>query len=500
MRRRGTVAVIGLDVGTSGVKSTVFDDAARVIAHAYREYNLVGEDQGKYELDPKVLLDSAMAVIRESAAQAGQPVKAISVTSFGESFVCLDADDQVLCNTMIYMDKRGSEECQEYLALRGEKEIFQECGQFVDPMFALYKLRWMNKYCPQIMQKTARICFIADFITYMLGAQGQCDYSLAARSAMFNVFEKKWIDQAVAFAGIDPAILPQPVPGGSVVGQVSQAVAQRLGVEAGARLIVGGHDQIMAALGSGAWEAGDVANGMGTVDCIIAVMNREAMDFDQLLKYKFPIVPFLDSGRYVTYAFNMSGGCTVKWFRDTLAQDIASRKDAYTLLNQQAPSSPTDIYVLPYLAGGGTPYMDGDTPAAVVGLRLGSSRGQLFRAFLEGETYEMMLNIQCLKDCGVDIGKVITVGGGANSPLWMQIRADVFGRDVYLPANKEAGTLATALLGYVGMGVYPSIRQAQRQMISYTGHFAPDPDSHAQYAPRYQRYKALYQAIKALYQ
>ena len=112
----------------------------------------------------------------------------------------------------------------------------------------------------------------------------------------------------------------------------------------------------------------------------------------------------------------------------------------------------------------------------------------------------MMLNIQCLKDCGVDIGKVITVGGGANSPLWMQIRADVFGRDVYLPANKEAGTLATALLGYVGMGVYPSIRQAQRQMISYTGHFAPDPDSHAQYAPRYQRYKALYQAIKALYQ
>lgn len=494
------MAVIGLDVGSTGVKSTVFDGAAQVIAHAYREYNLIGEDEGRYELDPKVLLDSAMAVIRESAAQAGQAIEAISVTSFGESFVCLDKEGQVLCNTMIYMDKRGSEECREYLALRSEREIFEECGQFVDPMFALYKLRWMNRHCPQVMEKTERICFIADFITYMLGAGAKCDYSLAARSAMFNVFEKKWIDEAVAFAGIDPAILPQPVPGGSVVGRMSAPVAARLGLQEGVRLIVGGHDQIMAALGSGAWEVGDIANGMGTVDCIIAVMRREDLDFEQLMKYNFPIVPFLDSGRYVTYAFNMSGGCTVKWFRDTLAKDIAGRRDAYQLLNREAPDQPTDIYVLPYLAGGGTPYMDGDTPAAIVGARLGTSRGKLFRAFLEGETYEMMLNIECLRACGVDIGRVITVGGGSNSPLWMQIRADVFGRDVYLPHNKEAGTLATALLGYVGMGVYPSIRQAQQQMIRYTGHFACDPDTHALYLPRYEKYKQLYQAIKGLYE
>ena len=316
---------------------------------------------------------------------------------------------------------------------------------------------------------------------------------------MFDVFEKKWIPEAVRFAGIDAAILPQCVPGGSVVGRMSPEVAGRLGLKPGARLIVGGHDQIMAALGSGAWAVGDIANGMGTVDCIIAVMDRAEMDFEKLMRYNFPIVPFLDSGRYVTYAFNMSGGCAVKWFRDTLAKDIAERKDAYQLLNQEAPQQPTDLYVLPYLAGGGTPYMDGDTPAAIVGARLGTSRGQLFRAFLEGETYEMMLNIQCLKACGVDIGKVITVGGGSNSPLWMQIRADVFGRDIYLPANKEAGTLASALLGYVGMGVYPSIREAQKQMIEYSGHFVPDAQRHALYQPCYEKYKLLYQAVKGLY-
>ncbi len=213
----------------------------------------------------------------------------------------------------------------------------------------------------------------------------------------------------------------------------------------GAKLIVSGHDQISAALGSGAWEPGDVANGMGTVDCITAVMRGDRLNLGSLMKYNFPVVPFMDTGNYVTYAFNMSGGCAIKWFRDVLAKDLAGRDDAYRLLDGEADGEPTGIIVLPYLAGGGTPFMDGATPAAIAGLRLGTSRGKLFRAFLEGESYEMMLNIECLREVGIDIGKVITVGGGSNSKLWMQIRADVFDRPVYLPVNKEAGTLASAM-------------------------------------------------------
>ncbi len=484
------MAVIGLDVGTTGVKSTVFGGRAEVIGHAYREYNLIGEAQGRFELDPGVLWEKARQVLRESAADCGEAVEAISVTSFGESFICLDERDQPLCNTMIYMDKRGLDECGEYRALRPEREIFSECGQFVDPMFALYKLRWMGKHRPEILRRTKRLCFVADFMTYMLGGDHKCDYSLAARSAMFHVFEKRWIDSAIEFSTIDRGILPRPVPGGSVVGRMKKAVAEELGMPEGVRLIVGGHDQILAALGSGAWEPGDVANGMGTVDCITAVMPSQRLDMDALMRYNFPVVPFLDTGYYVTYAFNMSGGCAVKWFRDVLAKDIAGREDAYRLLDGEAPPQPTDILVLPYLAGGGTPYMDGATPAAIAGLRLGTSRGQLFRAFLEGETYEMLLNIECLEAVGIDIQKVITVGGGSSSKMWMQIRADVFGRPVYLPTHKEAGTLAGAILCYTGTGAYKSIRAAQKAMISFQPPFEPRPEETRAYRPRYERYKS----------
>lgn len=493
--------VIGLDIGTSGVKSTVFDDSANVLYHAYREYDLISRGDGQYELDPRILYQKTIETLKESTKKVNKKeIKAICATSFGESFVCLDENSDVIANTMIYMDLRGSEECDEYTKIFPEKKIFEDCGQFVDPMYAIYKMRWMNKNQLSVMKKVKRICFIADFITYKLGADHCCDYSLAARSGMFNVRTKQWIGYALDFAMIDASILPNPVPGGSVVGTVSDQVAEELGMTSDAKLIVGGHDQILAAMGSGALEEGDIANGVGTVDCFTAIMSESSLNMEKLLQYKFPVVPFLKSDKYVTYAFNMSGGCSVKWFRDTLAKDIADQEEAYVLLNREAPADPTGVFVLPYLAGAGTPYMDTQTPAVIAGLRLNTTRGKLFRAFLEGETYEMMLNIECLSDAGINIKKIITVGGGSRSSLWMQIRANVFNRTIYLPGNKEAGTLASALLCYANIGRFRSIEEAQKEMVRFDSKFIPDEKETKMYEKYYKKYKRLYTMIKELYQ
>ena len=492
------MAVIGLDVGTTGVKSTLFADDARIIGHAYREYDMVG-GEGRYELDPRVLWASTREALAESVKDYGGTVDAISVTSFGESFVCLDESDRVLGNTMIYIDPRGQAECEEFAATHTDAELLGICGQFIDKMFALYKLRWLRRNQPEILERTKRICFIADFMTYMLGAEHQVDYSLAARSAMFNVFDKTWIDEHVAFSTLDPAALPEPVPGGSVVGEISPRIAEELGLKGRAKLIVGGHDQILAAAGSGAWDPGDIANGMGTVDCIQAILAPDALDPEKLARFRFPLVPYLDSGNFITYPFNMSGGCVVKWFRDTLARDIADRKDAYALLNAEAPDEPTGLMVLPYFAGAGTPSMDADTPAVIAGLRLDTSRGKLFRAFLEGESYEMMVNIECMRELGMDVKRFITVGGGSRSPLWMQLRADIFDLPVQLPVITEAGTLASAMLGLVGIGRYGSVREAQQALIRFDESFAPDPKAHAQYRVYYERYNRFYETMRDFY-
>ena len=489
--------VMGLDLGTSGVKGTVLDAQARVTGHAHREYDLIGGAEGRFELNPGELLRQTREVIAEAAGAAGGRVDAITITSFGESFVCLDEFDRPLCNTMIYMDPRGAEECAEYLSLHSAREIFASTGQYVSPMFALYKLRWMRRHAPEVLRRAKRICFIADFIAYMLGAEHCCDYSLAARSAMFHVFEKHWIDGAVAFSSLEPGMLPRPVPGGSVVGEMSGSVARELGLTVRPKLVIGGHDQILAAVGSGAWEVGEIANGMGTVDCLTAVVSREALDFDALLQSNLAVSPYLDTGRYAVFAFNMSGGCAIKWFRDTLAKDVSAHADAYDRLNAEAGSEPTDILVLPYLGGAGTPTMDGETPCAISGLHLGTSRGKLFRAFMEGESYEMMRNIECLKSIGLDVKRIVAVGGGTNSKIWMQIRADMFGVPVYLPRNKEAGTLASAMLSCAGMGAFPSVRDAQRAMVRFDAEFLPDARRHEIYMRNYARYKEFYEAVRA---
>ncbi len=494
------MAVIGLDIGTTGVKSTVLDSQANILSHVYCEYDLIGCAKGRYELDPEVLLQKAREVIAESAKGIDGGVQAISITSFAESFVCLDANDKVLGNTMIYMDPRGEEECAEYLVEHDDIDSFSHTGQSVSPMFAVYKLRWLWKHHPEMIHRTRRICFIADFVAYMLGAAHQCDYSLAARSAMFDIFEKHWMPDAIAFSKLNPEALPEAVPAGSIVGEVSAVEAEKLGLKCRSKLILGGHDQVMAALGSGAWEAGDIANGMGTVDCLTPIVTREVLDLPKLLQYKIAITPYLNTDRYVIFPFNMSGGCAVKWFRDTLAKDLCDRKDAYEVLNEEAAQHPTKLLVLPYVGGAGTPTMDAQTPCTIYGLRIGTSRGDIFRSFLEGESYEMRRNLDCMREIGIDARKIVAVGGGTKSTLWMQIRADIFGISIFLPINKEAGTLASAMLCYTALGEYEDVHAAQQNMVQYECKFTPESRNMDFYTKQYHRYLKLYESLQSVWE
>jgi len=244
---------------------------------------------------------------------------------------------------------------------------------------------------------------------------------------------------------------------------------------------------------------GDVVNGMGTVDCFTGVMDGAGADMETLLKYNLPMVPFIQDNLYVTYSFNMSGGCIVKWFRDNLAKDISHLPDAYSLLDAEAPERPTRLFVIPYFAGGGTPYMESVLPAIIAGLRLNTSRGDLYRAFLEGEAYEMKLGLDCLSEAGIAVQQIITAGGGSGSALWMQLRADIFNRGVCVLQHGEAGVLGSAMLCYANLGLYGSVTQAQEDMVRYKSAFEPNADNASFYQNSYERYKQIYKAMKGIY-
>ncbi len=493
--------VIGLDIGTSGVKSSVLDDKANVLYHAYREYDLISPMADQYEIDPDLIFQKALEVLEESTRNCNRKnIRAICVTSFGESLVCMDKNDQVLSNSMIYMDQRGSEECKEFLDIITGEQILSMSGQFANPMFGIYKLKWMISHKPELQDKIHRISFIADFVTYKLGADHICDYSLAARSGMFSIKEKKWWDTALSFANIDAHKLPRPVPSGSIVGTMSKKIAERLDMSADVKLIIGGHDQIVAALGSGAFQNGDVTNGLGTVDCMIPITSAHLIDNSKLARYKLCLVPFFSDEQYVTYAFMTTGGAIMKWFRDTFAKDLSNQKNAYEILNCELPPHPTDLFVIPYFAGGSTPDLDAITPAVISGMRLSTTRGELFRAFMEGETYEMKLALDSLEDSGIQVQRIISVGGGSHSDAWMQIRSNIFNRKLYVAQNKEAGILGSAILCYANLGLYRDIREAQKFLTQIERSYDPNQFHAEIYSHRIKKYQDLYKSIKGVYQ
>lgn len=492
--------VIGLDLGTSGVKSTVFNDKAEIICHSIKEYDLLLGEAGQFELDPNILLKRAKEALSESISNIEKSeVKAICVTSFGESFVCMNDKGEVLCNTMIYMDTRGAEESKEITDAIGLENIYAACGTDADLMFAACKLRWMSKHRKKVISEVTKISFIADFILLDLGGEHACDYSLASRSAMFDQKSKCWWKPALAMTGIDETILPKIVPSGTAVGFLNNEAAKLFGLSTDVKLIIGGQDQLMAAVGGGLKTPGDTSNGMGTVDCMTTLFHADELDMEAMREYNFQISPFPGKDLYVAYSFNISGGCILKWFRDTFCKDIMKLPEAYQLLDEETADDSGNVFVIPYLAGGGTPYYDKTTPATIVGMRMNTTRGQIFRAFLEGESYEMRRNIEYLEKAGIFISRIITVGGGAKSKIWMQIRADIFQKPLVLPQNKEAGTLASAIMCLTTLGVYDSIISAQKKLISYEKTYEPNEEKTESYNQKYTKFNEIYNAVKKLY-
>ena len=445
--------------------------------------------------------DAVKKVISEAAHKyKSNDIQAICVTSFGETVVMLDSKGQILCNSMIYMDKRGAEQCGRIEAHFTKEKISEVTGLLPHAMYTAAKIMWLEENRHDIIERTQKIFFVADYILYTLGAGHYTDYSLASRSMAFDVARKSWWADMLDYIGISGDLLPQPVPTGSVVGIINPSIALELGLPKDIKLIIGGHDQVVNALGAGVLETGKAMNGIGTVDCITPAFYMEQVN-TALAKYNFPCVPYINDNMYVTYAFSMSGGSLLKWFRDNLARDVAAAakglgENAYAMLDRQMPSEPTDILVLPHFAGTGTPYMDVFSKGAIVGLTFSVSREQIYRAILEGEAYEMKFNIECLEDSGVVINELRTVGGGSKSDIWMQIRADIMNKQVVCLSVEEAGTLGSAMLAGVATGHFGSLEEAREALVKVKKVFYPNPANMEAYTENYRKYKKLYKNVK----
>lgn len=490
---------LGIDVGTTGSKATAIDLDGNIRAYAYREYKAVRTGAGYAEIDPHEVWQTVKYVISSAAADAGAPVKAIAVASLGESFVALGKNDNILRNSILYSDIRGAEETGEILGRFSEKELYEITGMPINSMYSLNKLLWIKKHEPNIFESIDKLLFYEDFIYYMLSGERCVDYSLASRTLLYNFTKRSWDDKILGEFGIENSVLSRLVPTGSVIGNISGAIASELNLPEGALLVAGAHDQVCAALGAGVLSKGECVDGIGTSECITTILG--GLDQKEYMrKYHFCIEPYALEDAYVTLAFSSTGASVLGWFTDVYAarEKAECGKAVYKLLEDECPELPTDLFVLPHFAGSGTPYMDPFSTGAVLGLRLNTKRGDIYKACIEGLCFEMMVNAELLRSIGTSITDITCVGGGSRSDVLMQVKADIMDIPVRRLKVEESGTMALAMLCAAACSDYKDIKEAAGAMVKTDISFYPRPRHSGIYKERINTYRKIYSRIAEL--
>ena len=479
----------GLDVGTTGCKLTVCDEKGEFVYNSYKEYE-ANRCGGEHEIDAERIFDAVCEVIGDTAAKYG--IKAIGVTTFGETFVALDGNDKVLLPSMLYTDPRGGEETKELCEKLGEQTIISIAGVKPNRMYSIPKIMWIKKHKPEVYKNIRRIMLMEDYIVYMLTGTAQIDYSLAARIMGLDIRKKQWSNEIFSAAGIDVSLMSEPVRTGTLAGEVKPELAKRLGIEYRIQIVSGCHDQVAACIGAGVFAPGEAVDGTGTVECITPVFDsipEQAEFYDK----GYCAVPYVFDGTYVCYAFSFTGGAAVKWFRDNFGGERS-----YKELDDSAGQEPTGILIMPHFAGAATPYMDSGSKASVIGLTLEHTAGDIYKAVMEGVTYEIMLNIRELEAFGVKPQKLYATGGGARSRMWLQIKADILNRQIIALKAEEAGACGTCMLAATAIGIYKDLVSAKQAFVREGDTFLPDKEKTPRYEQLFDAYTRIYRPVRGI--
>lgn len=489
----------GLDIGTTGCKLSVFDPDGTMLGSVYRDYPARRTHQA-HEIDVSAIWDAVREVLAE-AARTYPDIGGLGVTSFGETFVLLDEADAPLAPAMLYTDPRGESQCAALSEALGEMNIAAITGVKPHPMYSLPKIMWMKEHRPELFARARRVMLMEDYIVYKLTGVAQIDYSLATRTMAFDIRRLCWSEAVLNAAGLDPALFSRPVPTGTPAGRVRPELARSLGLDGDTLIVSVSHDQVAAAIGSGVFDSSATVDGAGTVECMTPVFT--GFNAREMAQSGYCIVPFIQPGSYVTYAFCYTGGALVKWFIDQLGghalqQSRETGVSVHSLLEGESDGIPTGLLALPHFSGAATPRMDAGSKGAILGLTLSHTRQDIYRAIMEGVCYEMRLNQEHLAAAGITIAPLRATGGGARSGVWLQMKADILNVPVTALATAEAGATGSAMLVGVATGVFRDLPAAAQAMIHEKHTYFPRPEAHARYMAVYERYKKVYDAIRPL--
>ena len=321
---------------------------------------------------------------------------------------------------------------------------------------------------------------------------------------MFDINQRRWAADILAEVGLDEELLAELVPAGDPVGEVSDEAGKKTGLDPGTMVVAGGHDQACGCLGAGVIDEGPLYDVTGTVECLIPSLNEPILT-NEMLESGYGNYCHVAPDRYLILGYNMTAGTVLRWFRDLAAKEELDRASAegrsiYSLFDEMASSVPPGsegLILLPYFMGAATPNWDTHARGTLTGLTLGHQKAHIVRAIMEGITYELRSNLETLRSSGIRAEEIRAVGGGARSPFWCQLKADITHLPVNVPSVSEASSLGAALLAGIGSGVYSSFDEAIRRTYSVRKRYLPERKE--EYEKAFRVYRRLYERLAPLF-
>jgi xylulokinase len=498
--------LIGLDAGTTGCKAVVFDPEGQIKGYGFEEYGIITGEPAMAEQDAEAVWGAACRVLRQAAAACSGAergsIGALSLSVQGDAVIPVDRRLRPVYNAVLGMDYRSHPQAEACARRFGARRLFERTGMRPHPINSLAKILWLKERRPEAYGRAWKIMTYADFLLARLGAEPVIDHTMASRTMAFDLRRRTWAAEILGPLGVDPELLSRPVPSGTAAGMLSREAAEATGLPEGLHLVTGGHDQTCAGLGAGVVAEGMGVDSAGTAEVLSTAFTKPALGKAMYQSF-YPCYLYTREGMYFTFALNHVGGLLLRWYRDMLASPEVARaketgRDPYEEILAAVPEGPSSLLVLPHFNGSGTPWCDLYSKGAILGLSLSSTRHDIARAILESQSYELGINLQAMEKAGITVRKLVAVGGGARSPLWLQIKADVLGRPLSTLKTREAACLGAAILAGTSSGVYASVEQAVARCVQEHRRYEPDPRRRERYQERFQLYKEVYPRLADL--
>ncbi len=488
--------VLGLDVGTSGVKAILVavggPAPGDVVAAATAPLTMATPRPGWAEQDPEAWWAAGVDAVRAALGRApGARVAAVGVSGQMHSSVFLDRAGAVIRPALLWCDGRTTPECEEITARAGGEGRLRDlvCNPALEG-FTLPKVLWLRRHEPDAYARLATVLLAKDFVRHRLTGVLATEPSDASGTLMFDVAGGRWSEELLGAVDVAPGLLPAVGGSAEVLGRVTAAAAAATGLAAGTPVVGGGADNACGAAGVGVVAPGEAVASWGTSGTVLATTAEPRVD-PALRAHTFAHAA---PGVWYVMGVVLSAGGAFAWYREQLARDAAGAADADRRLDDEAASVPLGadgVTFLPYLQGERTPHRDASLRGALLGLSLAHTRAHLTRAVLEGVCFALRDSLEVLRELGLAPGELLLTGGGARSPFVRRLQADVYGVPVAAVGREEGPAYGAALLAAVGAGAFPDLAAAARATLARAPAEAPDPGARAAYAEAYARYRAL---------